>query len=47
VHATISVDTLRMLLNELIDKINELEDDTQPAHTITFAFHPTITQGEE
>jgi DNA-binding transcriptional ArsR family regulator len=47
VHATISVDTLRTLLNELIDKINELEDDTQPAHTITFAFHPTITQGEE
>jgi DNA-binding transcriptional ArsR family regulator len=47
VHANMELETLRGLLNELIDKINELEDEGQPAYTITFAFHPTITQGEE
>jgi hypothetical protein len=47
VHAQMELETLRGLLNELIDKINEYEDESQPHYTITFAFHPTITQGEE
>jgi DNA-binding transcriptional ArsR family regulator len=46
-HATIELEALRALFNELIEKINELEDETQPTYTITFAFHPNITQGEE
>jgi DNA-binding transcriptional ArsR family regulator len=46
VNAKISVETLRTLANELIDRINELEDESEPAHTITVAFHPLITQGE-
>jgi hypothetical protein len=41
------LETLRGLLNELIDKINELEDESQPPYTITVAFHQTIKQGEE
>jgi hypothetical protein len=32
--------------NELIDKINELEDESQPTYTITIAFHPLIREGE-
>jgi len=46
VNAKLAVETIRSLLNELIDRINELEDETQPAHTITVAFHPLITEGE-
>lgn len=47
VNAKMELETLRGLVNELIDKINELEDETQTAFTITLAFHPTIAQGEE
>jgi DNA-binding transcriptional ArsR family regulator len=46
VHAKLDVETLRTLVNELIDRINELEDESQPAHTITIAFHLLITEGE-
>src|SRR6266567_2259240 len=46
VNAKLAVETIRSLLNELIDRINELEDETQPAYTITVAFHPLITEGE-
>lgn len=45
-HARLDLETIRTLLNELIEKLNELEDDSQPEHTITIAFHPLITQGE-
>jgi hypothetical protein len=46
VHAKLEIETLRSLLNELIEKVNELEDPTQPLQTITIAFHPAIEEGE-
>jgi DNA-binding transcriptional ArsR family regulator len=47
VHVKLDPDTVRKLLAELIDKLTSLEDDSQPAQTITFAFHPAIAAGEE
>jgi DNA-binding transcriptional ArsR family regulator len=46
VHTRLDIETIRTLLNELVDKLNELEDESQPEHTITVAFHPLITKGE-
>ena len=46
VHTKLDVDTVRKLLNELVDKLTELEDESQPQQTITIAFHPTITEGD-
>jgi DNA-binding transcriptional ArsR family regulator len=46
VHAKLEIETLRSLLNELIEKVNELEDQSQPLQTITIAFHPAIEEGE-
>lgn len=46
IHARISVDALRTLLNELVAKISELEHDDEPQQTITVAFHPAIQRGE-
>src|SRR5215831_17923102 len=41
VHAKVDPDTLRNLLNELIDTINDSEDDANALQTITIAFHPS------
>jgi DNA-binding transcriptional ArsR family regulator len=46
VHSKLSIETVRALLNELVDKLTELEDETQPLQTITLAFHPAIAEGE-
>jgi DNA-binding transcriptional ArsR family regulator len=46
VHSKLSIETVRALLNELVDKLAALEDETQPLQTITVAFHPAITEGE-
>jgi DNA-binding transcriptional ArsR family regulator len=46
VHAKMEIETLRTLLSELIERVNELEDDTQPLQTITIAFHPAFEQGD-
>ena len=46
VHAKLETETLRTLLNELIERVNELEDESQPLQTITIAFHPAFEQGE-
>jgi DNA-binding transcriptional ArsR family regulator len=46
VHAKLEIETLRALLDELIQKVNELEDQDQPLQTITIAFHPAIEEGE-
>ncbi len=46
VHAKVEIDTVRTLLNELIEKLSELEDDANPLQTITLAFHPAVEQGE-
>ena len=47
VHAKLAGETVRQLLDELIDRMSELEDDSMPLMTITIAFHPAIEQGEE
>jgi DNA-binding transcriptional ArsR family regulator len=46
VHTKLDIETVRGLLNELVDKLTELEDESKPALSITVAFHPLITQGE-
>ncbi len=46
VHSKLSIETVRTLLNELVDKLAELEDETQALQTITVAFHPAIAEGE-
>jgi DNA-binding transcriptional ArsR family regulator len=45
-HAKIGVETLRELADELVAKLNELEDESEQSHTITIAFHPTIEHGD-
>ncbi len=46
VNVKLDVEAIRALFNELIERLTEVEDDSQPQHTITWAFHPTIAQGE-
>jgi DNA-binding transcriptional ArsR family regulator len=46
VHAKVDPDTLRTLLNELIDTINSSEDESNALQTITIAFHPAFEEGE-
>lgn len=47
VHSKLSPDTVRELVNELVERLTDLEDESQPLQTITLAFHPAIEQGEE
>ena len=46
VHTKLDVETVRTLLNELVERLTELEDESQQQQTITVAFHPTIEQGD-
>jgi hypothetical protein len=46
VHAKVETETLRTLLNELLERLNGHEDDENPLQTITIAFHPAFEQGE-
>ncbi|HEY2327180.1 MAG TPA: winged helix-turn-helix domain-containing protein [Gaiellaceae bacterium] len=46
VHTKLDIETIRRLVNDLIAQLTELENESQPAHTITLAFHPLIEQGE-
>ena len=46
VHAKVEVETLRTMLNELLENLNDHEDDANPLQTITIAFHPAFEQGE-
>ena len=46
VHTKLDIETIRKLVNQLVQELTELEDESQPAHTITLAFHPLIEQGE-
>jgi DNA-binding transcriptional ArsR family regulator len=45
-NTKIGIETMRELVDELVAKLNELEDDAEPSHTITIGFHPTIEQGD-
>ena len=46
VHAKLPADTVRVLLDEFMHRLDELEDDSHPRQTITIAFHPTIESGD-
>ena len=46
VHSRLAVETVRRLLNQLVETLTEVEDESQPLQTITVAFHPAIEQGE-
>jgi DNA-binding transcriptional ArsR family regulator len=46
VHAKLDPETVRALLDELVQKLTELEDDSQPLQTITIAFHSAIEKGD-
>ena len=46
VHAKLDVETVRELLNELVQKLNALEDESNPMISVTLAFHPLIAEGE-
>ena len=45
-HAKLDIETVRTLLNELVQKLTDLEDESKPPLSITVAFHPLITSGE-
>jgi DNA-binding transcriptional ArsR family regulator len=46
VHGKLDVEKLRAALGDLMQKLDDLEDDSQPRQTITIAFHPTIESGD-
>ena len=46
VHTKLDADTVRELLRELLEKLTELEDESQPLQTVTIAFHTAIEQGD-
>jgi hypothetical protein len=37
---------VRALFNELVQRLTDEEDESQPALTITIAFHPNIAEGD-
>lgn len=45
-HVRVDVEQLRSLVTDLLDRISEVEDATQPLQTVTVAFHPAIEHGE-
>ena len=47
VHTRLGVETIRQLVQEVVEKLAELEDESEPLQTVTIAFHPAIEQGEE
>jgi DNA-binding transcriptional ArsR family regulator len=46
VHSKLDAETVRKLLKELVEKLTDLEDESQPLQTITIAFHPAIEHGD-
>src|SRR5579862_3023412 len=47
VNTHLDIETIRSMLNELVEKLADLEDESQPPYTITVAFHPLIQRGED
>jgi DNA-binding transcriptional ArsR family regulator len=45
VHLSIDASTLRDLVNDLIARLDDAEDEAKPAHSITLVFHPAIDSG--
>jgi DNA-binding transcriptional ArsR family regulator len=46
VHTRLAVETIRTLVQEIVETLAELEDESEPLQTVTIAFHPAIEQGE-
>ena len=46
VHARLDAETIRRLVDELIQQLTELEDETKPIQTITIAFHPRSSRAK-
>ena len=46
VHVKLDADTLQALIDDLVDRLSEAEDDRLPSYSITIGFHPSIDQGE-
>ena len=46
VHTKMNIEQVRALLNELVQRLSDEEDESQPQWTITVAFHPGIAEGE-
>ncbi len=47
IHLSIDADTLRELVNDLIDRLAAAENESQPAHSITLASIPPSTAANE
>jgi DNA-binding transcriptional ArsR family regulator len=47
VHLSIDANTLRDLVNDLIARLDDVEDESKPAHSVTLIFHPSIDSGLE
>jgi DNA-binding transcriptional ArsR family regulator len=45
-HVALDPEVVRTLVNDLVDRLSEIEDELQPLQTITIAFHPAIDRGE-
>jgi hypothetical protein len=46
VHTKMEIEKVRALFNELVQRLTDEEDESQPALTITIAFHPNIAEGD-
>jgi hypothetical protein len=46
VHARVDSETIRELLRELAQKLEQIASDETPLQTITVAFHPAFERGE-
>lgn len=46
VHTKMEVEKVRAIFNELVQRLTDEEDESQPTLTITFAFHPNIAEGD-
>src|SRR3954471_544729 len=46
VHTKMEIEKVRELLNDLVQRLSDEEDESQPQWTITVAFHPGITEGD-
>jgi DNA-binding transcriptional ArsR family regulator len=46
VHTRLDVETVRSIVRELVEKLTDLEDASQPLQTVTVAFHPALEHGE-
>lgn len=46
VHTKMDIERVREMLNELVQRLTDEEDESQPQWTITLAFHPGIAEGD-